>query len=493
MSTYFNPGNGNVPPVNRGYILPNNVNNLNNEQAGQQLEKFFNVLNNYDSINPENVFSGTISNPKLAQKQLIMLERAEKIMKQRIESEVRRLLAQVGLLATQAKMGDAQAFLRLTEIAGGKVDNAYVEYDTKGLNDILSKAQTAIDNLSCNIEGSPKLLSLLIQFNLTQLVDMEKAKTNLMKNAASSGVAMVAFKKLLLAGIIRLDEVMDKLISSDPTKAITVLSILAVDNIPKEMRLSIVEKLSEVAGKQAQTNAGGLAAKALEKIIVSEGQNQILDQAFDGLKTAAMAGNQQAFTSLANIALSPVVSFNKAYKAIECLTEIGLSGSGSGGKATDLLIGFTENKNACPSIKKKSVDGLTRIVASGNQNSDKASNALLKLASNPEDSTGYRALTNILKMKNTDSMDQDKLINVLHNAARNDKMDFKTRAASLDKLSGIAENNGASSDNAKNAIEDLSQSTYGRIKHRAKRQLNKMNNQQEGNNFFQRFLTLCNS
>jgi len=325
------------------------------------------------------------------------------------------------------------------------------------------------------------LLEMLIQFNMTQLIDMGKAKVKLMEKAATSGSAMTSFKKLLIAGFIRLDEVMEKAFANNPSAAISVLCNIALDNMPKNIRLTAVKKLSDVAEKQPGTNAGGMAAKALEKIIVSEGQNGILDQAFEGLKKAAMAGNDQAFTSLANIALSPAVSFNKAYKAIECLTEIGMSSSGGSGKATDLLISFTQNKNASPSIRKKSVDGLTRIAASGNQSANKASDALLKLAMNPEDSTGYRALTNILSMKNTDNMDQEKLVKVIHNGARNDKMDFKTRAACLDKLIRIVEQGGEGSGKAQDSIKDLTTSTYGRIQHRAKKSLKKLNPSKENN------------
>lgn len=373
--------------------------------------------------------------------------------------------------------GDSESFKLLVDYAQGKILNV-TSFSDIDLSEVLFEAGNAIRLLVKDSQDYPKLMTMIMSsglLNNSKHSQLQDAPAKLMNKSAHSGNAMQSFKKMLNSGQIRLGDFAEKAVSMDPTSAVKVLTKLALGNTRKDQRLTIVGILSKVATKQAGSNAGSMASKALKKIIKSEGENGVLRAAFHGLKQSAMAGNKESLTSLKDLAVDPTISTNKAFKAINCLTEIAMSGSNAGGEATDILVDVANNKKVSPNVRMKSIDGLGKVVQSGNANSGKASEALLKMAQNPENPFGKRALDNILNIQDTDKFDQTKLATVMHTAAKSKKLDNKTRGAAYNKLENIFDKQGAGAGNAKGLIIDLARNPHDQIGRKALRKVASMN------------------
>ncbi|MEW5820560.1 MAG: hypothetical protein AB1782_10250, partial [Cyanobacteriota bacterium] len=430
------------------------------ESYDQQFNKLFANLPNSQEIQINMAYQASQKAvEKISEVQEYRLQSGIEARKQRI---IDWALDNLELFKMKSYNGDYICFKRIVETSQGKFNDLYSNLDIN-FSEVFLRAAQILDELVKDSPEYPELLSMILSSQLiteSQYNELQDAPAKLMNKAAHSQNAMRCFKQLLNSGKIRLEDFAERAIELDPSSAIVTLLKLALGNSRKDQRLTIVNLLSKVAKEQTGTMGGSLAAKGLKKIIKSEGQNGILKAAFNGLKESAKAGNAQSMKALKELAEDPTISMNKAFMAIECLTDIAKSSSNAGGAATDILIDVANNKKLSTKVRFKSVDGLTDIVKSGNANAGKASDALLKLARTPEDPVGNKALKNILNLQDTEKFDQNNLAKVMFGAAKNKKLGNKTRLSAYNKLEHVYDNKGAGSNMAKGLIINLARNPH---------------------------------
>lgn len=451
------------------------------DQAAKGSHNLFDALNNASQpqnqqIQDEASFSAAKSTDKIQEIQEDRLQsRIDTIKAQMVQS----LIESVDLYKLKSYSGDFSCFKKLIDIAHGKFDTLQMMLaGDVDLSEVILHSQKSVEELAKDSPEYPVLLEMIMKSQLiseSQYSELQDAPAKMMNNAAHSEKAMMAFKRLLNSGQVRLEDFAERAVELDPTSAIVSLVKLGLSSARKDQRLSVTKILSKVAKESAGTMAGSMAAKGLKKIIKSEGENGVLREAFSGLKESAMAGNKESLKGLKDLAVDPTVSTNKAFKAIECLTEVASSSSNAGSEATDILVGVANDKKVSPKVRMKSVDGLTDVVKSGNANANKAASALVKLAQNPIDPVGNRALKNILSLDNTEKFDQNDLSKVLFGAAKNKKLDNKDRISAYNKLEQLHDRQGAGSHQAKGLILDLARTPDDQVGKRALKKVASMN------------------
>jgi hypothetical protein len=354
------------------------------------------------------------------------------------EDELQKLLDEVDELVQKCYSGNEAAFRKLINLSKGTLStiNGMINNNSE-MQEVYTKAKNAVYTLIDEAPNYPGMFQMMSQSGLLdekEFGESANMAAKLINDAAYSTQSMQQLEQLLSSGTIKLEDYAKQAIEKDPNSAIETLVNLSQGNIRKDQKLTIVNLLSDEAENKPGSQSGEKAAKGLQKIIKTEGQNGILRAAFEGLTKSAIAGNQQSLKSLEELVKDPTISKNKAIQAVECLSKVASHGNSAGGEATKMLAGFTRDKRLAPQIREKAVDGLTQVAESGNANASMAGDALLDLAKLPQDPVGKKALANVTSMKNKDALNQGKLNEVLETAATSNKTDHPLKKMALNFL-----------------------------------------------------------
>jgi len=354
------------------------------------------------------------------------------------EDELQKLLDEVDELVQKCYSGNEAAFRKLINLSKGTLStiNGMINNNSE-MQEVYTKAKNAVYTLIDEAPNYPGMFQMMSQSGLLdekEFGESANMAAKLINDAAYSTQSMQQLEQLLSSGTIKLEDYAKQAIEKDPNSAIETLVNLSQGNIRKDQKLTIVNLLSDEAENKPGSQSGEKAAKGLQKIIKTEGQNGILRAAFEGLTKSAIAGNQQSLKSLEELVKDPTISKNKAIQAVECLSKVASHGNSTSGEATKMLAGFTRDKRLAPQIREKAVDGLTQVAESGNANASMAGDALLDLAKLPQDPVGKKALANVTSMKNKDALNQGKLNEVLETAATSNKTDHPLKKMALNFL-----------------------------------------------------------
>lgn len=409
-----------------------NQNALSVPQREHSINNFFDAINELDSAaGNNNCLNANIQSGQGALRSQgsssahLGNEKSEKNREERERTRSKNnltlLKSKISQLKSDCYSGSSGALEKLDKLATGQGDERVSLLNSQDLNELINYANDAMQELVGNAHNSPRLLSTFMKAKKLSTSGMEDLKPEkLIKDSAFSSAALQMVTRLANDGM-KMDNPIKQAMGSNAGKAIWGLTYLAQENIPKSARLSIAQSLSTVAKEKSGSYTGVLAAKALKSIVKSEGQNGVMEQAFEGLKNAGTAGNDFALHSLEEIANDHTVSYNKATKAVKAISGVakdnpnGPSGAkavkslyrvihqqgensilraafngleqasmNGNGKSVDALGSVALNSNLSLNKAKKAIDALGNVVQSGQGQASKAFGVLNTLATDKD-------------------------------------------------------------------------------------------------------------
>lgn len=218
----------------------------------------------------------------------------------------------------EASQGSFNSFMKLENLKAGS-DDEFNKLNSSDYMKAMGEVENAVNEVVNAASYSPKILNMFLQASVSDNKNNAPKGAN---NQNGSSVASYYLSKLFNEGKVNLEKQGDSLIKNGSKDTIKALTQLSSANIPQEARQSIAKLLGKTASKFATSEAGDLATKGLQKMIQQEGQNGVLDQAFDGLAQSAVNGNANSVNVLEKIANANTSSFNKSFKAVKALTEV---------------------------------------------------------------------------------------------------------------------------------------------------------------------------
>lgn len=266
-------------------------------------EGFLNVLQALDRAVPKESLK---SNNKAINEDKPLSESEEKRLVQKLEGNISRY-------KSDAIQGNTRAISKLESLRNG-VDEDMQKLSSNKSIEVADKAGRAFKNIMDNIQSSPKLLNALMK--------MSNEDPKRPGNSQESKMASFQLSKMMNEGKIDIDRDVKPLLKQNPKTVMKALDGLCKSNIPRKTRQKIAALMSEFAKTHATSEAGDIATNNLHNLVRQEGQNGVLDQAFEGLKGSALNGNHSAVFSLEKIANENLSSKNKASKAVNALATI---------------------------------------------------------------------------------------------------------------------------------------------------------------------------
>ncbi|MEW5821929.1 MAG: hypothetical protein AB1782_17170, partial [Cyanobacteriota bacterium] len=297
--------------------VDNFVSNPNATQNKPLFAQFFDSIAQLDNITTNQDNNMPLNNAKSTSKPKKVSGNEAKQIASRIKNKINRLKA-------EAMQGKIEAFGKLEEMKMGKdIDFEKLSQSEECLDqNLMNEAASAVDSVVNSAPYNPPVLKMFMD-----ALSNENKNTN---KKSASDKAYYYLNDLINRGQLNIERDARPLMKKGGKKTIEALTILSQANIPEDARKDIAKLLSEHATTHGTSESGDLATKGLKKIIQKEGQNGVLDQAFDGLTNSAIMGNNnQSVSVLEKVANSNTSSFNKSFKAIDALTKIALHSSNS--------------------------------------------------------------------------------------------------------------------------------------------------------------------